>query len=147
MGIATKAIPTDGISIIAIVTCDDIQMGDITLPAGMHAAMRRQLFQGQTITIKLRPILDGLPNADFPPLGEWEDLPDSATVTAIIQYYNGASWVELSSGDEFDEVASDELTLNTASLQSQGVMNLSLANDSITEDKVQLFRIEATIST
>ena len=109
--------------------------------------MRRQLFQGQTITIKLRPILDGLPNADFPPLGEWEDLPDSATVTAIIQYYNGASWVELSSGDEFDEVASDELTLNTASLQSQGVMNLSLANDSITEDKVQLFRIEATIST
>ena len=55
-------------------------------------------------------------------------------------------WTELTSGGEFDDVAGTELTLDTSSLLSGGIVELSLSGDSIDEDKIDQFRLNIELS-
>ena len=52
------------------------------------------------------------------------------------------SWTTLIAGDEYDEVASDEVTLNASQLQTQIYFDVTLEPGSITENKIDKFRFD-----
>ena len=57
-----------------------------------------------------------------------------------------STWTTLTAGKEHDEVASTEVMINTALLVSSGIITISLVDDSITEDKIDQFRIEVSLN-
>ena len=119
------------------------ELSDIALTDGQVINLPKlRLMEGRNVRIRLATELRA-----FYPLLNWSQLNITAG-TAVIQYYNPdtSAWVTLSAGDEFDEVASGEVTLTTTYLVSDGFINIGLAQSSITEDKIDQFRLNISLT-
>ena len=117
----------------------------VTLPDGSATLVARILREGNSLTFQLVSKLNALDDTVFPEIQSWSDL-NLISAVAILRYHNGTTEVTMVSGQDYDEVTTDELTLNTASLLSGGNFQVFLSDNSITGNKIDKFSVDIVLT-
>ena len=137
--------PTTDVRSISPIQFNPILSLAVTFPDGSATFVARMLREGNSLTFRLVSNLKALDDTVFPEIQRWSDL-NLISAVATLRYHNGTTEVTMVSGQDYDEVTTDELTLNTASLLSGGNFQVFLSDNSITGNKIDKFSIDIALT-